>query len=84
MEVELGREARTQVDELPAGVRARVYDVIERIRKWPRISGVKWLTGVWKHHARIRTGDYRVVFHLAGDDLIIVDRIAHRRDVYAD
>ncbi|MEX0775879.1 MAG: type II toxin-antitoxin system RelE/ParE family toxin [Phycisphaeraceae bacterium] len=58
--------------------------MITRLEKWPRVSGVKWLTGDWKHHARIRTGDYRVIFRLlSGDELLIV-RIADRRDAYAD
>lgn len=84
MDIQLSDEARDQSLKLPLSIRVRIEEVVDRLRNWPRVSGVKWLTGVWKNHARIRTGDYRVVFHLAGDDLIVVDRIAHRRDVYAD
>ena len=39
---------------------------------------------VWEGHARIRTGDYRVIFRIEGDVEIIVLRIADRRDAYAD
>jgi mRNA-degrading endonuclease RelE of RelBE toxin-antitoxin system len=32
---------------------------------------------------RLRTGDYRIRFKVAGET-VIVDRICHRRDVYED
>ncbi|MEX0774611.1 MAG: type II toxin-antitoxin system RelE/ParE family toxin [Phycisphaeraceae bacterium] len=82
MEVVLSDASLAQFQDLPVSIRARVAAVLARLERWPAVSGVKWLTGDWKHHARIRTGDYRVVFHLHSDDLIIVDRIAHRRDAY--
>lgn len=65
-------------------VRCRVEEVVGRLEKWPHVSGVKWLTSDWKGHARIRTGDYRVIFRLANDDAIEIVRIANRRDAYAD
>ncbi|MEX2167689.1 MAG: type II toxin-antitoxin system RelE/ParE family toxin [Pirellulales bacterium] len=69
---------------LPQVIQVRVEAVVDRLEKWPQVSGVKWLTGDWKGHARIRTGDYRVIFRIEGDVEIIVVRIADRRDAYAD
>jgi mRNA-degrading endonuclease RelE of RelBE toxin-antitoxin system len=34
-------------------------------------------------HYRIRSGDFRVLFHVVADELWIV-RIEHRKDVYED
>ena len=84
MRVEISDHAWAQLTELPLLVRSRVAGVLERLATWPNVSGVKWLTGEWKHHARIRTGDYRVIFHLVPGGAILIDRIAHRRDVYAE
>jgi len=42
---------------------------------------VKWLTGDWKGHARIRTGDYRIIIRPDGEVIDVV-RIAHRSEVY--
>ena len=83
MKVTITDEALMQIAELPRAIRPRVMNVTDRLAGWPQVSGVKWLTGDWKGHARIRTGDYRVVFKLE-DDAVVVVRIANRRDVYAD
>jgi mRNA-degrading endonuclease RelE of RelBE toxin-antitoxin system len=83
MAVLLSEEVVRAAHALSPPMQDRVFDVIDRLERWPEVSGVKWLTGEWKNHARIRTGDYRVVFHLRGPD-VVIDRIAHRRDAYAE
>ena len=84
MEVALATEARREYRKLPVTVRDRVNAVFERLAKWPEVSGAKWLAGEWKNHARIRTGDYRVIFRIESETLIEVVRVAHRSVVYAD
>lgn len=84
MRVGITDEALAQIARLPGPIRPRIEAVLERLERWPTISGVKWLTEAWKQHARIRTGDYRVIFKLISDDEILVVRIAHRRDAYAE
>jgi mRNA interferase RelE/StbE len=59
----------------------RVLEVVERLGHWPEVSGIKGLTGNWRGHSRIRTGDYRVVFKVFQDRLVVV-RVAHRKEVY--
>jgi mRNA interferase RelE/StbE len=51
--------------------------------KWPDISGVERLSGNWAGHCRIRTGDYRLVFRVE-KDVILVVKIGHRKEVYDD
>lgn len=77
-------DALAQVAGLPMSVKPRIYAVIERLERWPQVSGVKWLSGPWKQHARIRTGDYRVIFRQVSDTELLIVRIADRRDAYAD
>ena len=47
-------------------VQERVLSVFERLADWPRVSGAKALSGDWRGHWRIRTGDYRVIFRPEG------------------
>ena len=84
MEIELAEQAEADLEKLPIAMFARYEDVVVRLLKWPQVSGVKWLTADWKGHARIRLGDYRLIFHLLGDEAIVIDRIAHRKEVYVD
>jgi mRNA-degrading endonuclease RelE of RelBE toxin-antitoxin system len=75
-------EAEAQFDKLPATIQARVLTVIERLRSWPNVSGAKAMRGDLKGYHRIRTGDWRVLFRVEAD--VIVVRIAHRSTVYGD
>ncbi len=84
MRVTITPEALAQIIELPRAMRPRVDAVVQRLKAWPQVSGVKWLVEDWKGFARIRTGDYRVIFTFAGEDEIQVVPIADRRDAYAD
>ena len=81
--VVLGQEAARQFDRLPVAIRARVNRLRERLAHWPRVSGVKALSGNLAGWYRLRTGDYRVRFRVEGET-IIVDKIGHRREFYED
>jgi mRNA interferase RelE/StbE len=82
MRVVLTAEAEANCKKLPATIQARVVKVLERLRDWPAVSGAKPLRGDLAGHYRIRTGDWRVLFQVK-DDVIVVP-IANRRDVYED
>ena len=81
--VVLTPDAAEQFDNLPRGIQPRVNHVILRLEKWPNVSGAKPLRGQWAGNYRIRTGDYRIVFRVSGET-VIVWRIADRKDVYFD
>jgi len=73
--------AEKQLDRLPANIRRRVVAALEDLRHDPRPPGCAKLTGddLW----RIGGGVYRVVYQIRDVELIIlVVRIAHRKDVY--
>jgi mRNA interferase RelE/StbE len=42
---------------------------------------LKALSGEWDGYFRLRVGDFRVIFQLASDEMIIL-RVRHRSDVY--
>jgi mRNA-degrading endonuclease RelE of RelBE toxin-antitoxin system len=75
--------AATQVAKLPLPIRARVAAIIERLEKWPAVSGAKPLKGALAGHYRIRTGDYRVQFYLAAD-AVVIEKVGHRDGFYRD
>lgn len=81
MTVTIRDEALADIDGLPGTIQERVLHVVERLERWPEVSGAKALTGNWRGHSRIRTGDYRVVFQVLSDRIVVV-RVAHRREVY--
>jgi mRNA-degrading endonuclease RelE of RelBE toxin-antitoxin system len=74
-------EAQQQTLDLPKPVRARVYRLLERLTKWPRVSGAKPLRGDLAGRFRLRTGDYRAQFYVTGD-VVTVEKIAHREQFY--
>ncbi len=76
-------EALEQAGRLPKVIHRRVIRLVRRLANWPAVSGAKPLTGDLAGWYRLRTGDYRVRFRVAGDR-IIVDKIGHRRDFYGD
>lgn len=76
-------EADREVARMPRTIQLRFAEIVERLQRWPAVSGAKPLRRDLRGRFRIRTGDYRIVFGLAGDTVEIV-RIDHRKDVYED
>jgi mRNA interferase RelE/StbE len=76
-------EALEQSEKLNEPILTRVLRLIERLQKWPQVSGAKPLTGNLAGHYRLRTGDYRVQFRVAGET-VIVEKIGHRDRFYED
>jgi len=83
MEVGLTAEAIAQYGKLPRGIQPRIDHIILRLAQWPNVSGAKPLVGRFVGNYRIRTGDYRIVFRVAGNK-VIVWKIGDRKDVYLD
>jgi len=81
--VELTPSAAREVVGLPLTIRARVLHVIERLERWPAVSGAKPLRGKLAGHYRIRTGDYRILFRVEGER-IVIERAGHRDRFYEE
>jgi mRNA interferase RelE/StbE len=71
------------LDKLPRPVRRRILDALEELRTNPRPAGCVKLTGdenLW----RIRLGDYRVVYEIHDNLLVVlVLSIGNRKDIYS-
>jgi mRNA interferase RelE/StbE len=61
--------------------RRRLVETIRSLADDPRPPGCQKLSGSEKY--RVRRGNYRIVYSIQDDRLIVmVVRVAHRRDVY--
>lgn len=72
-----------ELDRLNNPIKARIYKLLERLQNWPNVSGAKALAGDLAGSFRMRTGDYRLQFHLE-DQTIFIDKIGHRDGFYDD
>ena len=74
--------ALRQFEKLPRDTQKRIAAKIARLREDPFPAGCKKLVGLpdaW----RIRSGDYRVVYQVRRETLLVlVLTVGHRRDVY--
>ncbi|MDQ6602958.1 MAG: type II toxin-antitoxin system RelE/ParE family toxin [Chloroflexota bacterium] len=72
-----------QIGKLPRGIRPKIIARAEALADNPRPHGVKRLTNAEQGTYRIREGDYRIVYDIEDDVLLVlVVRVAHRREVY--
>jgi mRNA interferase RelE/StbE len=74
--------ARRELRKLPPDVRRRLEPAILALAQDPRPHGCKKLTDsldLW----RIRVGDYRVIYRIEDDELLVtIVRLGHRSYVY--
>ena len=74
--------ARKQFLKLPRPVQERLRPHIDALASTPRPHGLKKLKGLHDYW-RVRVGDYRIVYTIQDDQLLVsVVRIGNRRDVY--
>ena len=80
--VEFSPAAEREYGKLARGIQLRLRPRIDALADAPRPAGAKKLKGageLW----RIRVGDYRIVYEVRDRTLLVlVVRVAHRRQVY--
>jgi len=80
--VEFAPAADRQFRKLPAVAQKRLEPEIDALADDPRPPGFKKLKGM-ENLYRIQVGDYRVVYQIRDDALLVlVVRVRHRKDVY--
>ena len=81
--VEFSSAAAQSLKKLDAPRRLRIAGAIELLSVEPRPPGATMLRGGERGRWRVRVGDHRVVYTIEDQRLIVlVLRIAHRREVY--
>ena len=80
--IEVAPAAARQLRKLDPSARRRVQGAVELLAENPRPRSAKKLVGgggEW----RVRTGNYRVVYEINDDVLLVlVVAVGHRRDIY--
>ncbi|MEJ2870451.1 type II toxin-antitoxin system RelE/ParE family toxin [Actinomycetospora sp. OC33-EN08] len=80
--IDLTRRAAKALDSVDTPQRRRILAVIDQLSADPRPPSCRKLTGrddQW----RVRAGDYRVIYEVHGDRLLVlVVEIGHRSEVY--
>ena len=80
--VELTRTAEKRLRRTAKRDRNRLVEAIQRLADRPRPHGARKLQGYDDVH-RIRVGQYRVVYEILEDRVIvIVLKVGHRKDIY--
>ena len=77
--VEYSRSAISDLDNLPARIRNQLLRKIERLHDGLH-GNIKRLTND-DYTYRLRMGDYRVLFDVEGE-LIIIRRVGNRKEIY--
>ena len=79
--IEYAAAAARQIERLPRDVQSRVLGRIEALAHTPRPPGAIRLTGGDAY--RIRVGDYRIIYAVADELLVVlIVKVGHRREVY--
>jgi mRNA interferase RelE/StbE len=83
-EVKFSKGAKKQLRKLPLDVQQRIQTKINDLAIEPRPNGVKKLQGDDNSY-RLRVGDYRVIYEVVDDVLIVtVIKVRHRSEIYKD
>lgn len=77
----LTKKTQKQLDSLPDNIVNPIITAISELENNPRPNGCKKLKG--RDGYRIRIGNYRVIYEIFDDKLIIdVIAVGHRKDIY--
>ena len=79
--IEIKKSAAKELSKLPKKELTKIIDKIQLLSDEPRPSGCKKLSGEEKY--RIRSGNYRILYSIEDDVLIVyVVKVGHRKEVY--
>jgi mRNA interferase RelE/StbE len=79
--IELRPAAVRALRKLDPQIRRRVQGAIALLAQDPRPPGARALQG--RPGLRVRVGDYRIIYTIEDDVLlVVVVRLGHRRDIY--
>jgi len=80
--IEYTTSALRELRSLDRQVQQRISERIENLSENPLPLGVKKFQGE-ANHWRIRVGDYRVIYRIDRQRIVVtIVRVAHRREVY--
>lgn len=81
-EIRIKKSAQKEIKALPKNVIKRVLNKIKQLAEEPRPSGCRKIVGT-ENTWRIRVGNYRIIYNVF-DEILLIEVIAvkHRKDAY--
>lgn len=80
--IELADDVIKALERLPKNVVIRLDKAIDALAENPRPHGYRKLVGTHDDY-RIRVGDYRIIYSIEDDRLVIlIIDVGHRKDIY--
>jgi len=80
--IEWKRSAIKELEKLPRPMISRIVSAVDNLSSTPYPQGVRKLAGTEDSY-RIRIGNYRVIYKIIENKLIVeIIRVGHRKDVY--
>jgi mRNA interferase RelE/StbE len=80
--INVKKSAQKELSAIPVNFQTKIIDAIDGLATNPRPDGVKKLK-LSKSLWRIRVGDYRIIYSIEDEILILeIQKIGHRKDVY--
>ena len=80
--IEWKNSAKKELKQLPKQAIKKILSTVEQLQNNLHPAGSKKLIGL-KHTYRLRTGNYRIIYSVKENYLIIeIIRIGHRKNIY--
>ena len=80
--IEWTRSAAKELRKLPRQMIPKIVAAVDNLTSNPYPQGVRKLVGT-ENSYRIRVGDYRILYNIIENRLIVeIIRVGHRKDVY--
>jgi len=80
LQIELAPKAHKDLKTLDNKEAAKLLESIKKLVNFPDVPNIKRLTN-FKPSYRFRAGDYRILFEVE-NDLLVIYRVLHRRESY--
>ena len=81
--IDFAPRTERQLNFIPKEIKKLIFERIDNLRTNPRPENVEPLQGADKGLFRIRQGDYRIVYSIQDQKLLVlIVRVVHRKEVY--
>lgn len=79
--IEYDPKVLKQLSKIDKAELKTIFEKIERFAEEPVITQIKKLKTPFEGAYRLRAGNYRIIFYLE-NNLMLVSKIAHRKNIY--
>ncbi|SHG68123.1 mRNA interferase RelE/StbE [Fodinibius roseus] len=81
--VVFSKRARRDIKKMDPDAQAQIIEAAEALAENPRPQSSKPMRGEYKGFWRERTGNYRIIYEIQDQKLVVfVIRAGHRKDIY--